>query len=91
MDVSNVTASAVNAIANNLQQPAPANEKQQEKLPEVQQDSTVVKLSELARQMNRAENQNAERTETRPQEAAEPPGIRFMEGENIGGSVNTFA
>jgi hypothetical protein len=53
----------------------------------------VVKLSAQAQQMNRAENQNnnTERAETRPQEVAEPPGIQFMEGENKGGRVNTFA
>lgn len=91
MDVSSATASAINAIVNNPQQSAPVNEKQPEIQPEKRQDSAVVKLSDLAQQMSRAENQNAERAETRPQEAAEPPGIKFMEGENKGGSVNTFA
>lgn len=95
MDVSNATATSVSAIANNpKQQPsAPIAEKQPENQPEKQQDSTVVKLSEQAQRQNRAENQNnnTERAETRPQENAEPPGIKFMEGENKGGSVNTFA
>lgn len=90
MDVSNATATSVSAIVNSpQQQPAPKSDKQ----PEKQQDSTVVKLSAQAQQMNRAENQNinTERAETRPQEAAEPPGIKFMEGESKGGNVNTFA
>lgn len=90
MDVSNALATSVSAIINSpQQQPAPKNDRQ----PEKQQDSAVVKLSDKAQQMNRAENQNnnTERAETRPQEAAEPPGIQFMEGENKGGRVNTFA
>lgn len=91
MDVSNATAASVSAIVNGPQPqpPAPKSDKQ----PEKQQDSTVVKLSAQAQQMSRAENQNinTERAETKPQEAAEPPGIQFMEGENKGGRVNTFA
>lgn len=89
MDVSNATATSVAAIVNSPQsQPQlPKNDKQ----PEQQQDSTVVKLSAEAQQMNRAENQNTDRAEVRPQEAAEPPGIKFMDGENKGGNVNTFA
>ena len=91
MDVSNATATSVSAIVNSPQQqlPAPKNDRQ----PDKQQDATVVKLSAQAQQMNRAENQNnnTERAETRPQEVAEPPGIQFMEGENKGGRVNTFA
>ena len=91
MDISNATATSVSAIVNSPQpqQPAQKNDKQ----PEKQQDSTVVKLSAQAQQMSRAENQNSntERAETKPQETAEPPGIQFMEGENKGGRINTFA
>lgn len=93
MDVSNATATSVSALVNSPQpQPvAPKNDKQ----PEKQQDSTVVKLSNQAQQMSRAldqnQNNNTERTETRPQEKAEPSGIQFMEGESKGGRVNTFA
>ena len=91
MDVSNATATSVSALVNSPQpQPAaPKNDKQ----PEKQQDSTVVKLSNQAQQMSRAQDQNSntERTETRPQEKAEPSGIQFMEGESKGGRVNTFA
>lgn len=89
MDVSNALATSVSAIINSPQPPAPKNDRQ----PEKQQDSAVVKLSDKAQQMNRTENQNnnTERAETRPQEVAEPPGIQFMEGENKGGRVNTFA
>ena len=91
MDINNATAVSVGAIVNSPQpQPvAPKNDQQ----PEKQQDSTVVKLSEQAQQMSRAkdQNNNTERAETRPQENAEPPGIQFMEGENKGGRINTFA
>lgn len=67
------------------------------------QESTVVRLSDQAQQLNRAESQagaaraetrtnvNTERAETRPQEKAEPPGIQFMEGEDRNGRINTFA
>lgn len=91
MDVANPTATSVSALVNSLQ--PPKNDKQPEKQPDKQPDSAVVKLSEQARQMNRAENQNndTERAETKAQETAEPPGIRFMEGEKKGGRVNTFA
>ena len=95
MDVSNATATSVSALVNSVQpqQSAPASEKQAAKQPEQQQESAVVKLSAEAQQMNRTENQNnnTERAETRPQEVAEPPGIKFMEGESMGGNVNTFA
>ncbi len=92
MDVSNAIAPSVSAAVNSPQQPAPKNDKQPEKQEEEkQQDFTVVKLSEKAQQMNRAENRNTERAETRPQEAAEPPGIQLIEGEKKGGRVNTLA
>ena len=89
MDVSNVAATSVSTIVNSPQpqQTAPKNEKQ----PENQKDSTVVKLSAQAQQLHRTENQNTERTETKPKEAAEPPGIKLMEGESKGGRVNTYA
>lgn len=90
MDVSDSTAIPVSAPINSpqLQPPAPKNDKKPE-----QQESAVVKLSAEGQRMNRAENQNnsTERAETRPQKAAEPPGIKFMEGDNRGGNVNTFA
>jgi len=94
MDVVNPTATSVSALVNSpQQQPLLNNGRQPEKQPEKQSDSVVIKLSEKALLMNRTENQNnnTERAETRPQETAEPPGIRFMEGENKGGRVNTFA
>lgn len=91
MDVSNATATSVSALVNSPQPqpPAPKNDKQ----PDKQQDSTVVKLSDQAQQMSRAKDQNinTERAETRPQEKAEPSGIQFMEGESKGGRINTFA
>lgn len=69
-----------------------------------QQGSSVVRLSPQAQQLSRSENQanattraetqtnvNTERSEPRPQERKEPPGIQFMEGENKNGRINTFA
>lgn len=93
MEVSNVVnATSVGAIVNSPQPqpPAPQNDKQPEKQ---QNSSVVVKLSAQAQQMSRTEKQNinTERAETRPQETAEPSGIQFMEGENKGGRINTFA
>ncbi len=91
MDVSNSTATSVSALVNSPQPqpPAPQNDKQ----PEKQQDSTVVKLSAEAQRMNRTENRdsNAERADTGNRKAVEPPGIKFMEGKDTGGRVNTFA
>lgn len=90
MDISNSTATSVSALVNSSQSqpPAPKNDKKPE-----QQESVVVKLSAEAQQMNRTENRdsNAERADTGDQKAVEPPGIKFMEGENTGGRVNTFA
>ena len=91
MDVSKATATPVSAVINSAQQqpPEPKNDKQ----PEQQSDSAVVKLSAQAQRMNRAENQSANtgHTETRPQKTAEPPGIQLIKGEHKGGHVNTFA
>ena len=91
MDISNAPATSVSALVNSPQPqpPEPKNDKQ----PERQQESAVVKLSAESQQMSRTENQNndTERAQTRPQEAVEPPGIKFMEGGNKGGNVNTFA
>lgn len=91
MDVNSATATSVSALVNSPQ-PQPAAPKS-DKQPQEQQDSTVVKLSERAQQLNRAEDQNndTERAETKSKEAAEPSGIRFMEGESKGGRINTFA
>ena len=90
MDIVSAIAPSVGAIVNSPQPPVPQHDKQ----PEKQQDfAVVVKLSAQAQQMSRDEsrNNNAERAETRPQETAEPPGIRFIGGENKGGRINTFA
>lgn len=90
MVVSNSTASSVSALVS-TPQPQPTAPQTGNK-PQEQQDSTVVKLSAQAQQMNRAENQrNTERNESQAKETAEPPGIQFMEGESKGGRVNTFA
>lgn len=89
MDVNRATTTPVSALVNSQQPQPPAPNNDQP--PQEQQDSTVVKLSERAKQLNSAENQNNKRSETRPQEAAEPPGIQFMTGETRGGRVNTFA
>jgi len=50
-----------------------------------QQASSVVNLSAQGLALNQGEQ-----SETVVKEAAEPPGIQFMEGENKGGRVNTF-
>ena len=93
MDINNAssasTATSLGALINNTQQQQPAtkNEKQPQ-----DQNSVVVKLSEQAQQMNRAENQkNTEQAETNTKETAEPQGIQFMEGESKSGRVNTYA
>jgi hypothetical protein len=98
MEINNATASPMNTLANNPQQPEPGNRASSEKQPERQQESAVVELSAKAQQMNRAENQvngaenqNAGHTGAKPQETAEPPGIKFMEGDKKGGNVDTFA
>ena len=94
MDISNSTnpaATSLSALVNSPQpQPQPPKE---EKKSQEQQDSTVVNLSAQAQQLNRTENQNVntERAETKVKETAEPPGIKFMEGESKGGRVDTFA
>ena len=88
MDVTNTTAASVPASSTQPQAPAPKSEKQ----PQEQQNSVVVKLSEQAQQMNRAESQNnTERAETKAKETAEPSGIQFIEGESKSGRINTYA
>ena len=88
MDIN--TNTSVSALVNSTQTqpPAPRSEKQ----PEEQQSSVVVKLSEQAQQMSRAENQkNNEQAEAGAQETAEPQGIQFMEGERKSGQISTYA
>lgn len=91
MEINNATAAspAALAISTPPQAPAARVEKQEDQ----RQEFTVVTLSEQARQLNRAETQGngAERAETAPQEAAEPPGIQFIAGENKDGRIDTFA
>jgi hypothetical protein len=97
MDVTSSTSAAasLSAIVNSPQpqpqQPAPAAKTSEQNPPE----STVVKLSAQAQQLNRAETQNTqnngERNETQAKETAEPSGIQFMEGETKGGRISTFA
>lgn len=91
MEINNATATPLGALSSSQQPQAPAAgvEKQSDQ----QQESTVVTLSEQAKQLNRAETQNkdTERAETAPQEAAEPQGIQFIASENKGGRIDTFA
>lgn len=94
MEINSAAANSVSALVNSpqpQQQPAPKSDNQPK--PQQQQDSVVVQLSDRAKDMNRAESQNndAGRAETKPKEAAKPPGIQFMAGETKGGRVNTFA
>ena len=93
MAISHSNAVSVSAPVSTLQPPAPKADKQPERQPEQRQDSAVVKLSDHAQQMKKAENQdnNAKHGQTGPKEKVEPSGIRFMEGKSKGGHVNTFA
>ena len=71
MDINNAT--SVSALANSTraQPPAPKSDKP----PQEQQNSTVVKLSEQAQQMHRAESQNnTQQAEAKTREAAKAPG-----------------
>lgn len=96
MDISGVT-SAKSAVASNFIQSL--NNDRSEKAAARQQPSTEVNISDMARKLNEAKN--TERTaapnatqeggETKPKEAAETPGIQFVESESRGGKVNTFA
>ncbi|MBY0575565.1 MAG: hypothetical protein K2P67_03085 [Gallionellaceae bacterium] len=93
MDVNSATATSVGALVNSPQpQPAAPTPSIEKRLQEPE-DSVVVKLSKQAQQLNRAEdeNNNTERAVTKPKEAAEPSGIRFMEGKSEGGRVDTYA
>lgn len=54
-----------------------------------QQASSVVNLSAQGLALNQT-GPTGEQSETAVKEAAEPPGIQFMEGENKSGRVNTF-
>lgn len=59
MDVANSTATAANASLNNTQPAAARNERQVEQQQQAKQaDSTVVKLSDQAQQLQRAEAQS---------------------------------
>lgn len=101
MVISNATATSLTQIVNSPQ-PQPVAP-QPSRLEQGAQDSTVVRLSDQAQQLNRSESQagatraetrtnvDTERAETRPQERAEPPGIQFVEGEDRNGRINTFA
>ena len=52
--------------------------------------SSVVSLSSQGQALSQS-GSTGEQSETGAKEVAEPPGIQFMEGENKGGRVNTFA
>ncbi len=91
MEINNANATSLSALSSGPQPQAPVAGV--EKQGDQQQESTVVTLSEQAKQLNRAETQNkdTERAETAPQEAAEPQGIQFIASENKGGRIDTFA
>ncbi|BBI99870.1 hypothetical protein FGKAn22_15630 [Ferrigenium kumadai] len=95
MVINNATATPLSQPVNTPQPAASRTPAPQSAKPaQGQQDSSVVKLSAQAQQMNRAETQtniNTERAETRPQEMKEPPGIQFMAGEERNGRINTYA
>ncbi len=54
------------------------------------QASSVVSLSSQGQALSQ-NGSTGEQFETGAKEVVEPPGIQFMEGENKGGRVNTFA
>lgn len=91
MEINNANATSLSALSSGPQPQAPVAKV--EKQSDQQQESTVVTLSEQAKQLNRAETQDkdTERAETAPQEAAEPQGIQFIASENKGGRIDTFA
>lgn len=70
MDVQNATAAA-NLLVNNAQSATARNDRPAEKPQEKQPDSTVVKLSEQAQQLQRAENQQRANTENQNRVNAE--------------------
>jgi len=94
MDVNNATsasaAASVSALVNSAQPQPPAPRSAQP--PQEQQNSSVVRLSDQAQQMHRAESQNnTQQAEAKTPEAANAPGIQFMAGESKSGRVSTFA
>jgi hypothetical protein len=91
MEINNATAASPGALSSGPQPQAPVA--RTEKQGDQRQESTVVTLSEQAKQLNRAETQNkdTERAEAAPQEAAEPQGIQFIAAENKEGRIDTFA
>lgn len=96
MDISGVVSAKSAADSNFIQA---LNNDRSEKVSTKQQSSTEVNISDAARKLNEAKNTertaapngNLESAETKPKEAAETPGIQFVESESKGGKVNTFA
>lgn len=97
-------ATALTQLVNSPQPQPPSPQAPAARTETAPQESSVVRLSPQAQQLNRSENQpstsvraetqtnvNTQRAETRPQEKAEPPGIQFVEGENRNGRISTFA
>jgi hypothetical protein len=52
---------------------------------------TSTSQTNQAQTSSRTDTATAERVESVPKEANEPPGIQFMEGETKGGRISTFA
>jgi hypothetical protein len=103
MVISSPAATSLTQLVNSPQPQAPQSAPAS-RTETASQDSSVVRISSQAQELNRSENQsnaatraetrtnvNTERAETRPQEKAEPPGIQFVEGEDRNGRINTFA
>ncbi len=85
MAVNSVAATSVSAIPSSVstQQTTPRNDKQVEK----QQDSTVVKLSAQAQQLNR----NADTVRAPQQEVVAPASVPVNQSASKGANVNTYA
>lgn len=101
MEINSATATSLTQLLNTPQPPASAPKATGEPA-RAPQESAVVKLSEQAQQLSRAEMQNdagraetrnnvdAERSEARPQEKSEPPGVN-LPGEEKRGRFNAVA
>ena len=88
MDINNATFASAPASGTQAQPPAPKNDKPAQE----QQNSTVVKLSDQAQQMHRAESQNnVQQAVAAPNEAAKTAGVQFMQGDSKHGHINTYA
>jgi hypothetical protein len=90
MNVNNATSAVqLGNIAQTQAQPAARNPEPQA---QATQESSVVKLSTRAIQLNQAANQNAEASETSARETAEPAAVQRTESESAASRrIDTYA